>query len=222
MPRRVHSFFTQNLPYKAVALFLSVVLWIVVERQSPRSAEERIDVQLVFRMDSSLVRVSPLPEVRARILVAAEELLRLETERPQIRRSFENDIDDSVVVTLRRGDVVLPEGVRARVLDVQPSSFVIRFDSLMQKTVPVRSALRVSAGEGILIAGAPRFEPDSVSIVGRRQTIVNILSVSTAAIDLIVSDTGATRVRLPAPAPGVEVLPGEVSVRVPIVRTMWP
>jgi hypothetical protein len=222
LPRSFRSAFTENLPYKGAALFISIVLWFMVERQTPRAQEQRVDVQLVFRMDSSLVRVSPLPEVRARIAVPADKLLTLETEHPQIRKVFQTDVPDSVTVTLRPRDVVLPQGVFGRVIDVQPKSFVVRFDSLMQKTVPVLSALRVAAGEGVAIAGAPRFEPDSVRIVGRRQVIVTINSVATEARDLVVRDTAAARVRLVSPAPGIEVIPQEILVRVPIVRTHFP
>jgi hypothetical protein len=219
LPRIVRSFFTENLPYKFAALFLSVVLWIVVERQTPRTIDENFDVLLVLRMDTSLVRVSPLPEVKARLQVPEADLLKLETDKPRIFLSFSNDVDDSVDVTIRPRDLVLPEGVRANAIAVEPASFVIRFDSLMQKTVPVRSALRITAGEGVAVAGAPRFEPDSVRIVGRRQTVAGIASVSTESIEVIATDTLPVTVNVVPPAAGISVAPPQVQVRVPIVRT---
>ena len=219
LPRSFRSAFTENLPYKGAALFISVVLWFVVERQTPRAQEERVDVQLVLRMDSSLVRVSPLPEVRALVVGAPDQLLKLDTDQPTITRSFDYKAPDSVIVTLRPGDVVLRKDVLARVTDVQPNSFVVKFDSLMQKKVPIRSALRVTAGNGVAVSGAPRFEPDSVSIVGRRQTIVDVVSVSTEAIDVVARDTAALIVRLVPPGAGIEVIPLDVLVRIPIVKT---
>ena len=222
LPRFFRSLFTKNLPYKGVALFLSLVLWFVVERQTPRAQEERVDVLLVLRMDSSLVRVSPLPEVRALISAPAEELLKLETGRMQIVRSFENDAPDSVTVTLGPRDISLPPGVRAKVINVQPRSFVVRFDSLMQKTVPIRSALRIAGGRGVAVAGAARFDPDRVNIVGRRQIVADIQSVSTEERDIVVNDSSAIRVRLLPPASGVDVVPQETSVRIPIIRTQSP
>jgi hypothetical protein len=225
LPRSLKSAFTHNLPYKAVAIFLSMVLWFVVEQQSPRVVEERVSVQLVFLMDSSLVRVSPLPEVRAQILVPMEppgEALRLETNPPQIRRVFHSDDPDTVVVRLRARDVILHEGSKSRVTDVFPNEFVVRFDSLMQKTVPVRSLLRVTAGDGIAIGGAPRFDPDSVTIVGRRQTVASIFSVSTEGGEIVVRDSSAVMVRLVSPAPGIEVIPAEIRMRVPVIRMQLP
>jgi hypothetical protein len=219
LPRIIRSALTQNLPYKGAALFLSIILWIMVERQTPRAQEAHVDVQLLLRMDSSLVRLSPLPEVRARIMVPAEGLLRLETERAQILKTFDTDVPDSVEITLRPRDVILPEGVIARVINVEPTSFIVRFDSMMQRTVPVRSELRLAPGNGVTIRGAPQFEPDSVTIIGRRQTIADIHSVSTEARDLVVRDSVAIRVRLVAPAPGVDVDPIDALVRVSIVRT---
>jgi hypothetical protein len=162
----VKSAFTEHLPYKAAALFLSVVLWIVVERQTPSTTVGNFAVRLILVTDSALVRISPLPEVKVRLSVSASDILKLETDPPQIRLTFDNDVADSVPVNLHTRDVLLPEGVRATGLQIEPSSFVVRFDSLTQKTVPIRSALRVSPGSGIAIAGAPRFEPDSVRIVG--------------------------------------------------------
>ena len=183
---------------------------------------ENVEVQLLLRMDTSLVRISPLPQVLARISVPAEDQLKLEAIKPVIQRSFETNVDDSVVVTIRPRDVVLPEGVRGKVLDIEPTSFIVRFDPLMQKTVPVLSGLRIFPSDGIAVAGAARFDPDSVSIVGRRQVVYGISSVSTEARNLTVTDSTPTAVKLVSPAPGINVAPGEVMVRVPIVRTNPP
>ena len=222
LPRTARSAFTENLPYKAAALFLSLLLWFLVERQSPRAVEENFEVLLLFRMDSSLVRVSPLPQVVARLQVSPQDLPRLETDKPRILRSFETDVDDSVIVTIRPRDLVLPEGVRAKIIAVAPGSFVVHFDSLMQKTVPIRDALRLTAGDGIAIAGAPRFEPDSVSIVGRRQVVARITSAATEARQLTISSASPVKVNIVSPAPGINVVPDSVMVRVPIVRMQFP
>ena len=214
LPRRLRSLFTERLPVKATALFLSVVLWMVVAGEEP--SQEAVDVGLELVLDSSLVLTSPRPSIRAQVIGSTRELYKLFSQRPTVRRSFSGDVEDSVVVLLTPGDVQLPPGVDARVTAVEPQRFTLRFDSLLQRRMPVRSALRLVDPEGRVLLYEPRFEPESVTVTGQRRLVQEFESISTARRTVTVRDTAITlEVMLDTLRLGVQVMPARVRARIP-------
>ena len=214
VPRRIRAAFTDRLPVKATALFLSVVLWMVVAGEEP--SQEAVDVSLDLVLDSSLVLTSPPPSVRAQVIGSTRELYKLFSARPTIRRTFGGEVADSVVVLLTPGDVQLPPGVDARVSAVEPQTFTLRFDSLLQRRMPVRSAMRLTDGAGRVLLYEPRFEPESVVVTGQRRLVQELESISTARRTVVVRDTTVTvEVLLDTLRLGVQVVPARVRARIP-------
>ncbi len=187
IPRRIRAAFTERLPVKATALFLSVVLWMVVAGEEP--SQEAVDVNLELALDSSLVLTSAQPAVRAQIIGSARELYKLFARRPTIRRSFAGDVADSVVVQLSPSDVQLPPGVDARVSAIEPQTFTLHFDSILRRRMPVRSALRLTDAAGRIQLYEPTFDPESVTVTGQRHIVKDLESVSTVRRTLTVRDT---------------------------------
>ena len=214
LPRRVREAFTERLPVKATALFLSVVLWMVVAGEEP--SQEAVDVNLELALDSSLVLTSPRPSIRAQVIGSTRELYKLFSQRPTVRRSFSGEVEDSVVVLLTPGDIQLPPGVDARVSAVEPQTFTLRFDSLLQRRMPVRSALRLVDPQGRVLLYEPRFEPESVTVTGQRRVVQDLESISTARRTISVRDTAiAVDVMLDTLRLGVQVVPARVRAHVP-------
>jgi hypothetical protein len=214
LPRRVRATFTERLPVKATALFLSVVLWMVVAGEEP--SQEAVDVNLELVLDSSLVLTSPRPSIRAQVLGSTRELYKLFSQRPTIRRSFGGDVADSVVVMLTPADVQLPPGVDARVSAIEPQTFVLRFDSLLQRRMPVRSALRLVDASGRVLLYEPRFEPESVTVTGQRRVVQELESISTVRRTIGVRDTLiSVEVALDTLRLGIQVVPARVRARIP-------
>ena len=206
--------FTERLPVKATALFLSVVLWMVVAGEEP--SQEAVDVNLELLLDSSLVLTSPRPSVRAQVIGSTRELYKLFSARPTISRTFGGEVADSVVVQLNPGDVQLPPGVDARVSAVEPQTFTLRFDSLLQRRMPVRSAIRLTDGAGRVLLYEPRFEPESVTVTGQRRIVQELESIATARRTIVVRDTMMTvEVMLDTLRLGVQVVPARVRARIP-------
>src|SRR5687768_4552365 len=212
--RRLRGAFTDQLPVKATALFLSIVLWMVVAGEEP--SQEAVDVSLELALDSSLVLTSPRPAIRAQVIGSTRELYKLFSQRPKVQRSFAGDVADSVVVLLTPGDVQLPPGVDARVSAVEPQTFTLRFDSLLQRRMPVRSALRLVDANGRLVLYEPRFDPESVTVTGQRQIVQELESISTARRTITVRDTAISiDVLLDTLRLGVQVMPARVRARIP-------
>ena len=214
LPRRIRAIFTDRLPVKATALFLSVVLWMVVAGEEP--SQEAVDVNLDLMLDSSLVLTSARPSIRAQVIGSTRELYKLFSQRPTVQRSFSGEVEDSVVVLLTPSDVQLPPGVDARVSAVEPQTFTLRFDSLLQRRMPVRSALRLLDPAGRVLLYEPRFEPESVTVTGQRRVVQDLESISTARRTIQVRDTMiSVDVLLDTLHLGIRVIPARVRARIP-------
>ena len=214
IPRRLRAAFTDRLPVKATALFLSFVLWMVVAGEEP--SQEAVDVTLELVLDSSLVLTSQRPAVRAQVIGSARELYKLFTQRPVVRRSFTGDVADSVVVQLTPDDVQLPPGIDARVSAVEPQTFTLRFDSLLQRRMPVRSALRLTDTQGRIQLYEPAFEPESVTVIGQRHVVKDLESISTVRRTVTVRDSMiSVEVPLDTLHLGITVTPPRVQAKIP-------
>ena len=117
--------FTERLPYKAAALFFSLVLWLVVSAEE--TAEELVPVRLAASTDSSIVVVGRPPVMRALVVGKARDLMKIGDRPLVLRRVFTAETPESVRVELRPGDIDLPSGTSVVVRDVQPRAFTLRF-----------------------------------------------------------------------------------------------
>jgi len=186
MQRRLVAAFTQQLPLKATAALLAIILWFVVNAKEPQL--ELVPVRFTALLDSSLVLRDSLPQLQAIVAGAPKELIKLNSTPPVIRRQISADAPDTVVVDLRPDDVRLPDGVDAVVRDVQPRSVTLRFESIWSKKVPVRSALDIAT---VTWPGpiTTEFEPESVVVTGPRHLLLRIPSVRTVKATLFYPDS---------------------------------
>ena len=99
--RRVTTAFTQQLGLKGMAVLVAVVLWFVVNAQKPQV--ELVSVRFSLVLDSSLVLRDPLPELHAIVAGSPNELIKLTSNPPSIRRPVGANSPDTVVVDLRPG-----------------------------------------------------------------------------------------------------------------------
>jgi YbbR domain-containing protein len=211
--RRLVSAFTERLPLKFTAVFLSVVLWFVVNAKEPQIELVGVQFQPVL-LDSSLVLRDAPPQFQALIAGSPKELIKLTSTPPIIRRQVSSDAPDTLVVDLRPEDVVLPEGVDAVVRDVQPRSVTLRFEPTWTRRVPVAvSAIEVLAapGSGFL---KPDLEPATVQVSGPRQLIVKMRSVRTVRTTIPYPDSLPHLVDIDTTGlgSGVRVRPSQVKV----------
>jgi hypothetical protein len=203
--RQLTSAFTRNLPLKASAVFVAVVLWIVVGAREP--IEEVTSVRFAPQLDSTMVLRDP-PLIRAHVFGRASEILKLSNTPLTIRRQISNDAPDTLVVPLRTTDIEIPDGVEVIVHDVQPTSVTLRFEHMRSRVVPVRSAIRMQMPPGAAPV-AVRFEPDVVTARGPRAAVARLRYVPTLP-DSIALDTLPHLVDLDTAGLGVVVRPAQV------------
>ena len=174
--RRVTAAFTDQLPLKATAVFLAIILWFVVNAKEPQL--ELVPVRFTPILDSSLVLREPVPPLQAIVAGSPKQLIKLTSNVAVIRRQISADSPDTVVLDLRPADVTLPDGVEAVVRDVQPRSVTLRFESIASRRVRVTSAIDVAMrGGGAPVT--PVFDPAVVELTGPRHLLQKIKSVKT-------------------------------------------
>lgn len=210
---------TEHLPLKAVALFLTLVLWMIVRVKEPN--DEFVPVRFEPSLDSSLRLQGSRPAVRALVIGSGQDILKLYQNPPVIRKAVDGDAPDQLHLDLSPEDVDLPPDVSVIVRDVQPRAVTLRFESTATRTVPVRSALRFLADSGIT-PGAARLDPDSVTVTGDRRVVGKLESVSTVANDIVVREQMDVLVPLDTGNLGVHVTPSAVRVTVPVRRATPP
>jgi YbbR domain-containing protein len=99
---------------------------------------------------------------------------------------------------------------------VDPQTFTLHFDSLLQRRMPVRSALRLTDGKGRLQLYEPAFDPESVTVIGQREIVKDLESISTVRRTITVRDT-MTTVEVPLDTLHLEisVTPARVRAKIP-------
>ena len=203
------SALTEYLALKASSVLLAIALWFVVGAREP--TEDLASVRFVPLLDSALVLRDPAPPIRALVVGRPSEILKLSNTPLVIRQPITGDAPDTLEVTLRVADIQIPEGVEVIVREVQPRSLTLRFETTSSRRVPVRSALTIPAD----VAGSTRviFDPESVTVMGPRQVVRSLASVSTVR-DTVGLDPIPRLVDLDTARLGVVVRPQQVKALV--------
>jgi len=204
--------FSNQIGLKVTAVFMSLVLWFVVNAKEPDTTN--IPVRFTPVLDSSLVLRDQLPQVQATVAGAPRELLKLNSALPTVRKEIAANAPDTVVIDLRPQDVVLPAGVNAVVRDIAPRSITLRFESTWSRRVPVRSAIDIATINGGANGVAALIDPMSVEVNGPRSIIARIAFVKTIKTTIPYPDSLPHLVEIDTAAlgPGVRVRPAQVRV----------
>ncbi|HEY0971471.1 MAG TPA: hypothetical protein VGE02_10945 [Gemmatimonadales bacterium] len=221
LKRHARGVFTERLLYKGAAIFLAFVLWLVVSTEQP--SQDTFPVRLLLQMDSTLVLTEEPPQVNALVVGQLRDIFKLGVNPPELRVPVGGDGSDgadSVRVTLDPDDVQLPVGMDGRidVRGLSPAQVTFHFTTRVQRRVPVRSRVRVTADSGLRIVGPVRVVPESVTVIGSRQAVGGVSEVPTISGTIQVRDTSAVLVMLDTAELGVQVQPAQVRLRVPVLR----
>ena len=202
---------TENLWLKGVSLGLAILLWYVITQKEPTAS--LIPVSLNLRLDSSLALRNPPAEIYAVVQASPTELARLEGRSATITRSINADTPDTLILSLSRNDVVLPDNLgNARITDIRPKSVRLEFVQTLTRRVPVRSGIRIVGPDSILQPSI-RITPERVEITGPRSAVGKIQFVRTDTTNILASDSLPHLVALDTAGLGVAVNPAQVRVR---------
>jgi hypothetical protein len=207
---------TERLGLKVTALLVSVLLWLVVSARQPTQSYVRVRVQP--RLDSSLVLREQPSQLEALVVGRAADILKLYADPPVVRRVIGGDVPDTLVLDIQPSDVRVPAELtdQVRILDVQPRSVTLRFETGATRRVAVTNGGRITLKTDSAIGPATsvRFEPESVRISGPRRLVRRINSMHPFSLTLDARDTLPHVADLDTTALGVSVRPGQIKVMI--------
>jgi hypothetical protein len=207
---------TERLGLKATALVLSLLLWFVVGARQP--TESHVTVQVIPELDSSLVLLDGPPRLRVLVAGRAADLVKLYAMPPVVHRTVSGDVPDTLVLDVSPADVRIPPELagEVRVLDIEPRSVTLRFETRATRRISVVNAgrVRVSGDTGAHGDAHVRFEPETVRITGPRRVVRSLRGISPSALSIAPGDTLPHVADLDTAGLGIRVSPAQVKVRV--------
>ena len=212
---RFRAWFTERLGLKATSLLITVLIWLLVGAR--QRTESFVPVSVTPVLDSSLVLLGDPPRLRALVAGSTADIVKLYATPPEIRRSIGGDVPDTLVLDLTPSDVRIPPELSAdvRVLDVQPRSVTLRFETKASNDVAVLNGgrIRVQFAGGAPAPARLRFLPDTVRITGPRRIVRRLRGVYPVPLTLAAGDTLPHVADLDTAGLGVTVNPAQVKVR---------
>jgi YbbR domain-containing protein len=214
--RRLREITTERLQLKAVALVVAALLWVVVGARQPTEGYVRVRVEP--ELDSSLVMLEGTPELQALVAGRAADLVKLYQTPLVLRRRVGSDAPDTLVLDVTPSDVRVPADLSdaLRVIDVQPRSVTLRFETRTTRRVSVQSDGRIlqQTERGVRPAAAVEFEPATVEVTGPRRVVRQLRAIRPHSLSIAAEDTLQHVADLDTAGTGVRVQPAQVKVRV--------
>ncbi len=212
---RLRAGFTERLGLKATALLITVLIWLLVGAR--QRTESFVPVSVTPVLDSSLALLGDPPLLRALVAGSTADIVKLYATPPEIRRTVSGDVPDTLVLDLTPSDVRIPPEMSGdvRVLDVQPRSVTLRFETKASSRVSVLNGgrIRVQFAGGAPATARLRFEPDTVRVTGPRRIVRRLRGVYPVPLTIAVGDTLPHVADLDTAGLGVTVSPAQVKVR---------
>ncbi|MDJ0765705.1 MAG: hypothetical protein QNJ97_22165 [Myxococcota bacterium] len=185
MKRLLKSAVTENMGLKGVAAVIAIGLYLLVMYQE--EAERILDVEVLWN----------LPEPTSGIVLSTELIdkvrLRLrgprstvESIRPGELRPLDIDLRDKQEGTYQHyfaeEDFEIP--TRTEFVRVTPESVLVKLESLVSRSVPVRVRMFGKLESGTELKGDPIVTPTAVSVIGPSSAMRDITAVETEDIDI--------------------------------------
>lgn len=216
----------QDLPLKAVAMAVALILWVTVVQAAAREVTvdfdgripiERPEVPVGHVMRGQLGEVT----VRLRGTPAAVGAISRESLRATI---------DISVLAATRGEpqearvTVAVAGESVKVVDVVPASVLVRVEKLTTRTLAVQARYANEAPRGF-VPGDAAVTPAEVTVTGPESAVAAVAAVyatvrfGDVGLDLVQGAQATPVDQNGAPVDGVTAEPAGVQVRVPLLPT---
>ena len=215
MASSVVQWLTRNWPIKGAARFLALMLYVAVQLQQPVTTS--FDVTLNVQLPPGRALTQKLPRVRAQISGKGTQILKLRSLAGDITRRVPDTLSaTSWVVHLDPTDVelALPKGADVRVMEIRPNEITLALDSVARKDVRIVSLVNVTPDSAQVLRGGLSMTPTTARLVGPREKLAAIDSVTTLPMDISnVSGTFSRSVPIDTTPLGfVRIAPKQVTV----------
>lgn len=175
------GFFTKNLSLKLISILLAVILWYFVINE--KGGETALSIPLDFRnIPSSLIIFkNPVESINIRISGLATLLRGLSPREVKAIIDLSDAKPGVSTFGIQPQDITLPRGLKVTM--VSPASIMLRFDTLLKKTVLVEAMLVGKPLKGYKITGV-RVDPPAVEIIGARSELKGLRKIYTQEVDV--------------------------------------
>ena len=227
-PRRLDlRFLAQDLPLKAVALGVALILWVTIAQAAERVVtvdfDGRIPVERPEVPEGHVLRAQ-LGEVSVRLRGTSAALATIS------RESLRATIDILPVLAATRGEaqearvVVSVANDDVKVVDVVPASVLVRVEKVVTRTLAVQARYANEAPRGF-VPGDAAVTPAEVTVTGPESVIAMVTAVfatvrfGDVGLDLVQAAQATAVDQNGAPVDGAIAEPAAVQVRVPLLPT---
>ncbi len=215
----MHRLLRRDLLPKSAALFLALLMWVaVINDKNPlevRTFDFKVDMEIpqgMTMLECVPAEVSVALEGRARTLsLVNPEKLRVEV-----------DLSGAGVGKDRYQVSFTPPAGGLRVVGVEPSTVTVDLDVSQSKQIPVLVEVRGTPHDDYTY-GQPVSEVSDVMISGPKKlvdiarVVSAVVNVDKASSDVIVKPKLVVKDALGNEVPGLDVLPANVQITVPLV-----
>jgi hypothetical protein len=188
-----------NWPLKLTSVLLALLLWVIATLEEPVTRRVRGRLELDPPADRSVTL--SVATVSVQLTAPAREFLKLGSRAVTLAKAVLDSTEGEHTVSLSPADVIMPRGVSARALDVQPGE--------VSYTIAPRSGaeIRARSWHGVPVAVPGPVEtrwlalPDTVTVIARATSA----RLATLDLDSLVvlarpdTITGAASLRVIAP-----------------------
>ncbi len=189
-----------NWPLKLTSLLLAILCWVVATLEEPIGRRVRARVELDPPADRVLIGAPTTATVQ--LTAPAREFLKLGDRPVTVLKSVIDSTEGSHTVDLTAADVILPRGISARALDVQPASFAVRIVAKGGAEIRERTwhAVPVAVPGPLEVRWLPI--PDTVTVVvrGPAARLATLDAESLIVLARPDTSTGAAALRVLVPA----------------------
>jgi YbbR domain-containing protein len=171
----------KNLPYKLLALFLSILLWFIVV------GEERAEVGLTIPLElinipRDMIVVNNLTQgIDIRVNGPRSLVRSLSTENLSKSLDLSNARAGTITFPINSEGISLPRGVT--ITRIHPTTVVVVLKKLSTKQVPIRPRLLGKPASEVELDSA-KVTPDRIAIAGPEEILEDLDTLWTKPIDL--------------------------------------
>lgn len=189
-----------NWPLKLTSLLLAILCWVVATLEEPIG--RRVRARLELDPPAERVLIGAPTTATVQLTAPAREFLKLGDRPVTVLKSVADSTEGTHTVELTAADVILPRGISARAVDVQPASFPVRI------VAKGGAELRERTWHGVPVAVPGPLEvrwlpvPDTVTVVirGPAARLATLDAESLVVLARPDTSAGAAALRVLVPA----------------------
>jgi len=172
---------TKNPTLKIISLILAIILWVFVKSKS--GGEVGLVVPLEFyRVPSSFIVTQVTDEaINVRVNGSFLQLERLPTREIRARIDLSRARPGANSFDILPDNFNIPRGLE--VTQISPSSVKVELDSVMEKVVHVKAAVKGRPARGYRITKVS-VDPPYITLQGARSQLTGLTEVSTEVVDI--------------------------------------